>query len=123
MKKTFTLASALLIGLSSFANGKEIDTKAVNSSNAAPVVAVASSTSLAEVTKENQLLKLALQKLVSEKDGLADQLDFTRNMYFTTVGLYENELQKQQEDTKMQNSFNWMMHNVLLNLNAENAAK
>ena len=131
MKKIFSLATALILmaGVSKAAKN-DIDVKAattVSADNKAsiPVVATATtSVSMADLIKENQQLKLALQKANAEKEALAGQIDYQHNMHFTTVSLYEAQLQKKEEDAKDQSGFAWMMHNVILKLNnVVNAAK
>ncbi len=131
MKKIFTFATALIliIGVSKAAKN-DIDLKpATTASNdnktTVPAVAIAStSVTMADLMKENQQLKLALQKANAEKEALASQVDYQHNMHYTTVSLYEAQLQKKEEDAKDQSGFAWMMHNVILKLtNAVNTAK
>jgi hypothetical protein len=128
MKKIIVLAIALImISSASQAAKKNLDVKAKqeafveSTSPAAPATATA--VSMAELLKENQLLKSALLKSDEEKEALAQRLDYSQNMYFATVGLYENRLQKQQDDAKQQASYTWMMHQAILSLNAINADK
>jgi hypothetical protein len=132
MKRIFTLATALIMlsGVSKAAkNNIDANTSATNTTStenkATPVMVSAStSVSMADLVKENQQLKMALVKVTAEKEGLENKADFQHNMHYTTVGLYEAQLKKKDEDATNQNAFAWMMHNVILNLsNALNSAK
>ena len=131
MKKIFTFATALILMSSiSKAAKNDIDLKpttttSVDNKATMPAVATATtSVSMAELIKENQQLKLALQKANNEKEALAGQVDYQHNMHYTTVSLYEAQLQKKDEEAKNESGFAWMMHNVILKLtNVLNSAK
>ena len=134
MKKILVLATVLItMGGVSKAAKNEIDLKpattaSVDNKATAPAVVTsatsATSVTMAELVKENQQLKLALQKANNEKEALAGQVDYQHNMHFTTVSLYEAQLQKKEEEAKNESGFAWMMHNVILKLsNVLNSAK
>ena len=131
MKKIFLLATVLMtMGGVSKAAKNDIDSKpattvSVDNNASAPAVATtATSVNVADLMKENQQLKLALQKANNENETLAGQVDYQHNMHFTTVSLYEAQLQKKEEEAKNESGFAWMMHNVILKLsNALNSAK
>ena len=131
MKQIFSLATALiLMGGISKAAKNDIDLKPATTASTdnkaiTPAVATATtSVSMADLMKENQQLKLALQKANAEKEALASQVDYQHNMHYTTVSLYEAQLQKKEEDAKYQSGFAWMMHNVIVTLtNVLNSAK
>ena len=131
MKKIFTFATALiLMSSASKAAKNDVDLKPATTTSTdnkaiTPAVATAStSVTMADLMKENQQLKLALQKANTEKEALAGQVDYQHNMHYTTVSLYEAQLQKKEEEAKDQSGFAWMMHNVILKLsNVVNSAK
>ena len=129
MKKILVLATVLItMGGVSKAAKNEIDLKPATTASidnkAITTATSATSVTMAELVKENQQLKLALQKANNEKETLAGQVDYQHNMHFTTVSLYEAQLQKKEEEAKNESGFAWMMHNVILKLsNVLNSAK
>ena len=125
MKKIFVLATVLVtMGGVSKAAKNEIDLKSATAPTVVTSATTATSVNVVELMKENQQLKLALQKANNEKETLAGQVDYQHNMHFTTVSLYEAQLQKKEEEAKNESGFAWMMHNVILKLsNALNSAK
>ena len=131
MKKIFLLATVLMtMGGVSKAAKNDVDSKSAttvsvdNKATAPAVATTATSVTMVELVKENQQLKLALQKANNEKEALAEQANYQHNMHFTTVSLYEAQLQKKEEEAKNESGFAWMMHNVILKLsNVLNSAK
>ena len=125
MKKILVLATVLItMGGVSKAAKNEIDLKSATTPAVVTSATTATSVNTVELMKENQQLKLALQKANDEKEVLAGQVDYQHNMHFTTVSLYEAQLQKKDEEAKNESGFAWMMHNVILKLsNVLNSAK
>ncbi len=120
MKKFFLFAITLTLmtGISKAAKTEApAATNASTTNNKATAPAVSSAVSMAELLKENQNLKLALQKTNTENENLAHQVNFAQNMYFATTSLYEVELTKQEEKAKDQATYAWLMHNVIVTLN------
>lgn len=119
MKKIFVLASAFcLLSAATNAAEKDLDAKASNTTNN-----TATAVSMADVMKENQLLKFALLQSAEEKETLQEQAGFAKVMHAATTSLYELQMQQKQETTTINADYAWMMHNVILNLNALNADK
>ena len=78
---------------------------------------VVSSKSLAQIIEENSELRLRVEEMTNENEGLNNKLDYSKMMHVTISNLKDDALDEQKENTKNQLDYARMMNATLVNLN------